>query len=79
MSLGALEAIAEAQHAAEAGTDARGVPLRSVQAKDSAPIGASSQILTRGMPPKWGNLPLCSMSLSVPNTAPLEMSPLPAL
>lgn len=79
MSLGALEAIAEAQHAAEAGTDARGVQLLSVQAKDSAPIRATSHILTQDMPPKWGNLPLCSMSLSIPNTAPLEMSALPAL
>ena len=79
MSLGALEAIPEAQHAAEAGIDALGVPLLSVQAKDSAPIRVTLQILTRDMPPKRGNLPLCSMSLSVPNTAPSEMSPLPAL
>ena len=52
MSLGASEAIAEARHAAEAGTDALGIPLLSVQIKDSVPIGASSQILTRKSPPK---------------------------
>lgn len=39
-SLGALEAIAEAQHAADAGTDSLGMPLLSAQAEDSAPIGA---------------------------------------
>lgn len=39
-SLGALEAIAEAQHAADTGTDSLGMPLLSAQAEDSAPIGA---------------------------------------
>ena len=37
-SLSAMEAIAEAEHAAEAGTDALGMPLLVAHAEDSAPL-----------------------------------------
>ena len=37
-SLGALEAVFEAEHAAEVGTDALGMPLLAASAEDSAPL-----------------------------------------
>ena len=39
-SLGAMEAVAEAEHAAAQGTDALGMPLLAGDAEDSGPIGA---------------------------------------
>ena len=50
-SLGALEAIAEAQHAADTGTDSLGMPLLSAQAEDSAPIGVPLILLSQSCPP----------------------------
>ena len=40
-SLGAMAAVAEAEHAAETGTDTLGMPLLAGNAEDSAPISES--------------------------------------
>ena len=62
-SLGAMEAVAEAEHAAAQGTDALGMPLLAGDAEDSGPIGRQHALLTHS--PLSGPVQVCAANAVV--------------